>query len=199
MPRTAVSAMPPPPPDPTRKGPDDGEDLDFETEEDAFDEDLDLDLADDAPDGDEDFDLEDHLLDDIDVTLEEDLEGPEPEDLPFPDFEDPALAEDEETDEWDLMEADRTRPGPPPSEAVVLPWSTRAEIPALGIDLPAVLDPTRATSEWVVVRPPAREEVEVLVRVGPVELRVKLSVRVGDAPGLRLGRDALGGRILVQS
>jgi hypothetical protein len=191
------------PPDPTRKGPppgdEDDEDLEFETEEDGFDAEFEVDLADDEPDGEEDLDLEDHLLDDIDVTLEEDLEGPEPEDLPLLDFDDPSLFEEDETDEWDLMERDRTRPEPAPKEAVVLPWSTRAEIPVLGMDLPAVLDPTRDHSEWVVAKPPARDRVEVLVRLGPVEVRAKLSVRVGDEPGLRLGRDVLGGRILVQS
>ncbi|MBW1878783.1 MAG: hypothetical protein JRJ84_10515 [Deltaproteobacteria bacterium] len=185
-------------PDPTRGDPDDGEDLEFETEEDAFDAELEIDLADEEPDGEEDFDFEDHLLDDIDITLEEDLEEPEPEDLPLLDFDDPSLVE-EETDEWDLMEHDRTRAHPPPPEAIVLPWSTRAEIPVLGMDLPAVLDPTRTNSEWVVAKPPGRDQVEVLVRVGPVEVRVKLRVRVGEEPGLRLGRDVLSGRILVES
>ena len=180
-------------PRPTR--PDDPENVDdllFDDLDDPHDDVAD-DLTDEAPDGD-DLDLGEDWTEEAVV---DDLSGPEPQDLPGVPVEDVIV--DEETDEWDLLDQDRTIPVPPPPEQVALPWTTRASIPALQLDLPAVLDPTRPDSEWRVATHPERGTLEVLLRIGPVEARTTLKVVQGEPTGLVLGRDVLAGRILVRS
>jgi len=181
-------------PRPTRP-PDDSDDLDdfpIDDLDDPRDTVID-DLTDDAPDGD-DLDLGEEWTEE---ALVDDLGGPEVGDLPGIPVEMALI--DEETDEWDLLEQDHTVPVMPPPDQVALPWSTRASIPALQLDLPATLDPTRADSEWRVHAAPERPVADVLLRVGPVEVRVALKVLVDEPTELVLGRDVLAGRILVRS
>lgn len=174
-------------------GRDRDEDLEIDDDE-PLDADLDVDLNDEEPDGTEDLDMDDHLLDD-DEELWVDLDQPEPEGV-LDDLGDDLL-EDEDTDVWRVLRDDHSEPVLAPDDAVVLPWSTRAQIPALDIELPAILDPTRPDSEWVVARDPEDDTADVLVRVGTVEARVTLTITVGSEPRLVLGRDMLSGRILV--
>lgn len=181
-------------PRPTRPDDDDTpDDLAFDDLADPH-EDVVDDLTDESPDGDDDLDFGDEWTEEAVV---DDLSAPEPADLPGIPVEE--LLVDEETDEWDLLSQDRTVPVAPPPEQVALPWSTRASIPALQLDLPAILDPTRPDSEWRVASPPERPTIEALLRVGPVEVRTALRVVQGEPAGLVLGRDVLAGRILVRS
>lgn len=175
--------------------PPDDEDLDFEPVDDPLDADLLQDLTDDEPDG-EGLDLDDDLLPEEPLDLG-DVRGPEAPDLPFEHIGEALL--EEETDEWDLLGEDTAPAAKPPPGLVALPWSTRATILALQLEVPTVLDPTRPDSEWRVAEPPERERIEVRVRVGPVEARVSLRVVQAEPHGLVLGRDVLAGRILVQS
>jgi len=179
-------------PRPTR--PTDDEDLDFEPVDEPLDGDLLHDLTDEEPE-DADLDLaEDPPEEPLDL---EDLRGPEPPDLPLEDVDEVLL--DEEIEEWDLIDEDRVPVAPPPTDLVALPWSTRATIPALALEIPAVLDPTRSDSEWRVPESPEREHLEVRLRLGPLEVRVDLRIVRREPHGLVLGRDVLAGRILVQS
>lgn len=181
--------------DPPHDEPEDRERLDYDPVDEPLDGDLLDDLTDDEPDG-EVPDLDDPLLDD-DSEAFDDLRDPEPPDLPLTELGELLL--DEDTDEWALLEDDDQPLPPPPPDHVALPWSTRAQIPALQLDLPAILDPTRPDSEWRVAEPPERDRIEARVRVGPVEVRVVLKVVQAEPHGLVLGRDVLSGRILVRT
>lgn len=121
------------------------------------------------------------------------------DDEPDEDFELDDLGLPQETDEWTVLREDTTAPSNLAQELTALPWQLRAEIPALQMFLPAVLDPTAARSLWRVTQPPSEPRIEVLLRLGSVEVRATLDVVLGEPGGLRIGRDVLGGRILVQS
>lgn len=100
--------------------------------------------------------------------------------------------------EW--HEEDLATPEPPSGDELpALPWSMRARLPELGVELAAILDPTRAESEWIVRDAPERPAVATLVEVGPVAARITLRIRQGPVDELHLGRDLLGGRAVVRS
>lgn len=166
-------------------------------EVDDFDPAFDLDLEDEADDEDDELPIPEPPLEEPFPVLD----APEPDGV-LPDVED--WLEDEDTDVWRILAEDRTEPSPvPPGERVILPWRVRAAIPALDVELPAILDPTSERSVWTVPEPapgphPASARVEVLVRLPGIDVRVEVDVVVGPEPGLRLGRDALAGRILVE-
>ena len=88
------------------------------------------------------------------------------------------------------------------AEPPVLSWRQTATLPLYGVDVPAILDPTAATSIWIV--PPdalpldASDHASVDVVIGPFRARVRVEIRVGPEPALRLGRDALAGKLLVR-
>ncbi len=155
-----------------------GDDLDGDPEDDAVDEFLPRSILDDEPHEDLD-DFADpafgETLDEfiVDIGAVRDIDGSELPDEAWPD-------------------------DPPPGELPTLPWSTRAALPELGIDLAAVLDPTRDLSEWVLPSPGHRR-LRTLVIVAGVRGEVELTVREGAEEQLRLGRDWLSGRAVVDS
>lgn len=89
------------------------------------------------------------------------------------------------------------------AEPPVLSWRETARLPLYGVDVPAILDPTAARSVWIV--PPdalpidATNHATLDVVIGPLRVRVSVEIRVGPEPVLRLGRDALAGRVLVRA
>jgi hypothetical protein len=83
-------------------------------------------------------------------------------------------------------------------EPIVLGWREQATLPEHGVTVPAVLDPTRATSEWTVPTRPPVAELSVLITIGAFQATVRLSLRDGPEAQLRLGRDALAGRVLIR-
>jgi hypothetical protein len=81
---------------------------------------------------------------------------------------------------------------------LVLPWSTEAELPDLGVTVPARLDPSVERTEWYT--PSSSESaVRLRVRIGSLQVHAEALVRYAEAPRLVLGRDVLAGRILVRS
>src|SRR5690606_34777602 len=97
----------------------------------------------------------------------------------------------------DLPDAfDEVAPDPEPVDAfepLVLPWRTRARLPDHDLTVEAVLDPTRERTSWSGGAPgPLR------IVLGGAEVVIDPEVTDG-APLLRVGRDVLAGRILVES
>ncbi len=151
---------------------------------------------DDPPEGASDDDLlEDGLFPEDPLALD-DL-GPESVDPPFDELA--AFPDEDAPDDLILLAEDDAPAAPPPSHLVALPWRTRAALPALQLDLPATLDPTRPDSEWRVSEPPDVTHIETRIRLGGVECRARLHVVRGEPTGLILGRVVLAGRVLVQS
>lgn len=165
------------------------------------------DLTDDAPD-DGDFD-EDDFTDLGDDQPELDLSGLD--DFLDDDDDDDELASldplaDDGTDELDLgsfdlgdldLDDDDEDDLDLPIDPLVLPWRTLAHLPDRGVDVPAVLDPTRGDSALRGPFPdgPAR----VRVQLDTVTFEVELARVPAEKPQLILGRDALAGRVLVSS
>ncbi len=180
-----------PPQEPLDDGLDDADDLDeFEelenelneipleaTDLDAFDnldddeaDEADIDLDFDAEDKDDQFDdLADDLTDEHDPALElDELEG-------------------ETDDNW---------MGEEPLESVL--WTTEVRIDGVDSTVPAILDPTLATTTWT--RPGAEVgPAMIALRIGSIHVRVLVAVVDGPDSALRIGRDVLAGRILVRS
>jgi hypothetical protein len=89
----------------------------------------------------------------------------------------------------------------PPGELddrVRLPWKTTVVVVVRGKTLPAVLDATADTSTWVGGPADANGKEQVLW-LDTLTLRVTLAVEPGDEELVRLGRDALGGRVLIEA
>lgn len=107
---------------------------------------------------------------------------------------DPALLRD---DDGTALEDESWAEDAPTAELPALPWAGRAHLAELGLELPCVLDPTRATSEWVTADPPAERGRRMTVVVRDVRGAVELVLRAGSPAGLVLGRDWLTGRAVV--
>ena len=179
---------------PGRPPPEEDDDLPAVPEE-PFDAPLDLDLDDETEETDEgEFTLPEVPFDEPPALGEDE----EPDGSPLEPLKD--AFDEEDTDAWAILREDLTPPAPRPvGDRVVLPWQVRAEIPALGIELPAVLDPTRPGSVWTLPTAPEEDRLALLLRLPGIELRVEVALEGGAEPGLVLGRDALAGRILVES
>lgn len=150
----------------------------------------------------------DPSLDDLDEPLtEEDLDPLDawPDDEPLEEWLDDEppldaadpLALEPDDDGGDLPDAfDEVAPDPEPVDAfepLVLPWRTRARLPDHDLTVEAVLDPTRERTSWSGGAPgPLR------IVLGGAEVVIDPEVTDG-APLLRVGRDVLAGRILVES
>lgn len=136
---------------------------------------IDLGVPDDPPD--------EPLIADEVPELPFDLEAPDDLDdgtwVPDPDVADDPLPSD-------------------PSEPLILSWREMARLPEHGVEIAAILDPTVATSSWIVpVHAPA-PNLSLLVEIGAFSTRIDVAVREGRTPELRLGRDALAGKVLVR-
>lgn len=83
---------------------------------------------------------------------------------------------------------------PEPILPVVLPWRTRAWLPEHGRTVDALLDPTLERTRWSGGEPGLLKIV-----LGEVEALVEVEVVAGAQELLRVGRDVLSGRILVES
>lgn len=151
----------------------------------------------------------DPLLDDLDEPLTEDeldpldawpddepLEAWPDDESPPPDLPDPLAFEpdDENGDLLDLLDDGPTEPESVDAlEPLVLPWRTRARLPDHDVGIDAVLDPTRERTTWSGGIPgPLR------IVLGGAEWVVEPEITDGP-PLLRVGRDVLSGRILVES
>ena len=121
-------------------GDDDDDDSDFD----------DLASVDDEPVG---RPVDDLPSPDVDVDLDD---GPDDDPL------DMSTVDDTPGDDWEadgpvpIAPADEQPAPMQASNLPILPWSTRATLLDLALDLPAILDPTRADSEWVLAEAPAR-------------------------------------------
>ena len=80
-------------------------------------------------------------------------------------------------------------------EVPMLPWSMEAELLEIGEVLPAVLEPTLATTRWE--RPGSDETLRLTVRLRMVQVTVPIACVDGPEPLLRVGRDVLAGRVLI--
>ena len=160
-------------------------------EEDDFDEDDLLGFADlEEPIDDEEDDADDE--DDEDPSLLDQYTLGEEENEPE-DFEEP------ETESWDLDNLLDDDSIEPTEDLAVLPWRIEASLPEEGITLPTILDPTASTSRWIIPSPPEQRKVLMVVRLKDLEFQVELIVEQGSSAQLRLGRDALAGRVLVRA
>ena len=78
-------------------------------------------------------------------------------------------------------------------ELPVLPWKGTATLPEHNVEIAVILDVTAPTSTWI-QGPGGRTRVVL----SGVVLDVDLAAEAGDSPCLRLGRDAISGRLLVK-
>jgi hypothetical protein len=81
---------------------------------------------------------------------------------------------------------------------VALPWSTEASIPELDLTVPCLCDPTAARTVLYLPEPPDTDRLEVGILVGPLAVRVLVTIEVAAGARLRLGRDVLAGRAVVR-
>lgn len=152
--------------------------------------------------------LPDPFLDDLEEPLDEDLdpllEWPDDEPLdediadePLLDDPDPLALEpgDDAEGTLDFDEGDDPLDAEPVDafEPVVLPWRTRARLPDHDLTVEAVLDPTRERTRWVGGAPG-----RLRIVLGGLEAQADVEAEDGP-PLLRVGRDVLAGRILVES
>lgn len=79
-------------------------------------------------------------------------------------------------------------------QRVEVEWQTQCELPAHGLTVPVILDPTRANSHWL----GAPEDVAqpVLIHIGSLAFHVTLHAEAGE-PTIILGRDAIANRISI--
>jgi hypothetical protein len=119
-------------------------------------------------------------------------EPPEPElDLDAPD--------DLEDGTWEPDPISEEAPLPlDPTEPVTLGWRETARLPEHGVEVPAILDPTVPTSTWIVPAHPPIANLPLVVEIGAFRVRIDVVVREGRTAELRLGRDALAGRVLIR-
>lgn len=130
----------------------------------------------------------------------------DPPDAPLPvdDFAEPELdllaPDDAENTTW--------TPDPPaeedmpwivdPTDAILLSWREIARLPDHGVEVPAILDPTVASSTWTVPAHVPVRRLDILVEIGAFRAQVDVEVREGRTAELRLGRDALTGKVLIR-
>ena len=83
-------------------------------------------------------------------------------------------------------------------DRVRIPWQTEVVVVVRGKTLPAVLDPTAECSTWVngPIDVNGKEQVIWLDRL---TLRITLLTAPGDEEHVRLGRDAIGGKVLIEA
>lgn len=132
-------------------------------------------------------------IDDVDRLLDEEawvqLETDEPTTTPLASdldvIEAPAIFEDDDLEDFATQE-----------ELPIFPWKMAAELLELGLEVTAILDLTAETSTWTCPEP-LDAEVSVTVRLRMLDLPVTLAVTAGPESTVRLGRDAIGGRVLV--
>ncbi|MCB9676613.1 MAG: hypothetical protein H6737_15965 [Alphaproteobacteria bacterium] len=125
------------------------------------------------------------LLQDLDDFVALDRSEPDGTALPSPLEQAPLHLIEDDLEDFSTQE-----------ELPILPWRLEAHLLELGEHVPAVLDPTRARSVWE--KPGASPEiVQTTVRLRMLDIPAEIEVVAGDAPLLRLGRDIIGGRLLI--
>lgn len=80
-------------------------------------------------------------------------------------------------------------------EIPMLPWRLEAELLECGHTLPAVLDPTAATTTWE--KPGGGEPQRLTIKLRMVVAAVDITVVEADRERLRVGRDLLAGRVVI--
>ncbi len=151
---------------------------------------LDLDPGEPEPIGEIEFDDVDLLVQETEVVH---LSTDEPEGTDLPDPLDelaPAL------NQLHLVEDD-LEDFATQEELPILPWTLPVQLLELGEKVTAVLDPTREHSVWERPQPSDEESVEVTVRIRMLDIPAILRIERSETPLLRLGRDVIGGRILI--
>lgn len=83
-------------------------------------------------------------------------------------------------------------------ERIRLPWRTEVVIVARGRTLPAILDASAEQSSWV-GGAPSEGDAEEILWLGALTLHATLLRVPGDEEHLRLGRDVLAGRVLIEA
>jgi hypothetical protein len=168
----------------------------------------------DAPDGLEDADLlgfDDLAPDDPTEDEDEDEDDrdvaalPPLPDLASEDEPDPILDGDDDggalldlPDLSDDADEEDRAPALPGATLALAPWRTDAQLPELALTVPALLDPTARQTVWS--SPDCDHgEIETLVVVAGVTVRVAVRTQPEPTEQLRVGRDVLAGRILVDS
>lgn len=141
---------------------------------------------------------QDELWEEDPTTEElEPTEAPDLRPLPLEAGEPDPIEEIDDEGGSDLEALDDLSDPPPPAELPVLPWRMQARLPSLNREIEVLLDPTRAHSRW---RAPDHEEGRLRTRLQLGELRLQVELRTcRGAEELRLGRDALAGRVAVSS
>ena len=190
-----MPSEPPTPPEPAPKKPKSPPELDelpeLPDDTDLQELELDLDPGEPEPIGQIAFDEVDLLVNTAEVVELSDHE-PEPTELPDPlDGMAPALSRlhmvDDDLEDFATQE-----------ELPILPWSVAAHLLELGETVEAWLDPTRATSTWE--RPDAEtaaSTIDVTLRIRMFDFAATLTVERGAVSRVRLGRDVIGGRVLI--
>lgn len=137
-----------------------------------------------------------HAVDPPDDADQDGWIPPAPPPPPLPELDGP---DDRDDGSWDLPAAAEPPPvDVGPDEPPVVPWSTQVRWVEAGRDLPAVLDPTCEQSVLTLPDAGPTAPLAVTLRLGPLTLAVTVAVCAGSALGLRLGRDALTGRVHIR-
>jgi hypothetical protein len=167
--------------------------VDESDDDEMEDENLELDdlLAEDDPPLTFDINDED---DNPDILAEDDAWAEEAVDEPEVDDEHGSEILEDEFDDLLTEEIDFST-----GELVVLPWRMTVTLPAFQQRVSAVLDVTLERSVWTTAGEPPAEELTTEIVVGPLAVDLKLIVQRGSQSLLRLGRDFLSGRVLVDS
>ncbi len=85
-----------------------------------------------------------------------------------------------------------------PTDPLTLSWREVARLPEHDVEVPAILDPTVPGSTWTVPVHLPVATLDLLVEIGAFQARVHVVIREGRTAELRLGRDALAGKVLVR-
>jgi hypothetical protein len=136
------------------------------------------DWPDDEPLAFDEFDVED-----LQVVQTEEIDLDEVDDAPTEDD----LSEEEVFFNVTLIEDNLD------DERTIVPWSTTARLPQHDLELPVVLDVAASTSRWI-GGPGGLTTVEL----EGITLEVALIATPGSPAEIRLGRDAISGKLLVK-
>jgi len=161
------------------------------------DDDLDpaFDIEDDGDELLEDFDQRD-WPDDEPLTIDEadndDLQVAPTEEIDFDDIDDEA-SEYDPTEDHVFSNVEPVEDDELDDEMAIVPWKSTANLPEHGAQITVILDVTSQKSAWV-GGPGGATKIEL----AGLTLDVDLLAEEGPTAWIRLGRDAISGRLLVQ-
>ena len=135
----------------------------------------------------------------LDGPDDEDPDGWLPPDPPPPPLVDLAGPDDTDDGSWDLPPA-----AEPPvdfadaDERPAIPWLTHARWVEGARDIPTVLDPTAAHSVMTLPEVGSPAPLTLTLALGEQTISLTVQVTAGSTFALRLGRDALAGRVTIR-